>query len=284
MIDTHHHMWGAELSEYPFLERPGFDELRRPFGVDELAADARESHVIGTVVVEARETPDETDWLLELASTTPLVVGVVGWEDLLRADLGDRLERLLSGPHGDLLVGVRIRLHQRPDAGWILGGDARRGLVELARAQLALDLLVRPAQLKLVAEVARRHPELRLVVDHLACPQVGAEIDREWADGLALLAPLENVYWKISGLFTLAAGLSASLDHVRRYVEHAVATLGTDRLMLGSDWPICRLARSYEATIGAYLALMDELAPGVRAAFAAETAARAYRIERGHAP
>jgi len=279
LIDAHHHVWGANLSEYPFLDRPGFDELRRPFGIDELADEARAYGVVGTVVVEARELPDETNSLLSIAKANPLVAGVIGWESILAPDLSSRLAELRAQPDGDKLVGVRVRLRFDPAPSWILGPAAARGLEAIAAAGLSLDLLVEPTQLGVVRELARRFDSLRIVVDHLAFPALElGRIDEGWCAGVAELAGLDNVAAKLSGLVTHASGFSADPAHLLPVVRHAFDVFGADRIILGSDWPICLLAAPYADVLDTYLQLVDNVMPEARSAIASDNAARIYRL------
>ncbi len=225
IVDAHQHFWDPALAEYPWLTD---GPLRRRFGPEDLEPLLREHGVAGTVVVQARHSLDETRDLLALARATPFVLGVVGWLDLT-ADVPAQLAEL-DRP----LVGVRHQVHDEPDAGWLLRGDVQRGLAALGEAELVYDLLVRPRELPAAVETARRHPDVRFVLDHAAKrpPDGGA-----WASGVAALAALPNVVCKLSGLLTEFDPPGTA--------ERALEWFGPERCMFGSDWPVSTLAAGY---------------------------------------
>jgi L-fuconolactonase len=212
--------------------------------------------VVGTVVVQARPSLDESRDLLALAAVTPFVLGVVGWVDLT-GDVAQQLGRLDGS-----LVGVRHQVHDEPDPSWLLRDDVGRGLVAVAEAGLVYDLLVRTRELPAAVAAAKRLPELRFVLDHVAkAPRDSAEREA-WTRGVAALAELPNVTCKVSGLFTEADPAGTT--------EHALRWFGTERCMFGSDWPVCLLAAEY----GDALALVGS-DPDVLAG----TAMRTYGLE-----
>jgi L-fuconolactonase len=229
IVDSHQHFWDPSAADYPWMT----DEvapLRRRFGPEDLEPLLREHGVAGTVVVQARHDLDETRELLAVAAATPFVLGVVGWIDLT----GD-VERQLGELDDGSLVGVRHLVHDEPDAAWLLRDDVQRGLAAVGAAGLVYDLLVRARELPAAIETARRHPELRFVLDHVAkAPHVDHET---WARGVAALAELPNVTCKLSGLFTEADPAGT--------VERALRWFGPGRCMFGSDWPVCLLASDY---------------------------------------
>jgi L-fuconolactonase len=206
--------------------------LRRRFDPDDLEPLLRDNSVDGTVVVQARQSLDETRELLALADETPFLLGVVGWVDLT----GDVTAQLaeLHGP----LVGVRHLVHDEPDPGWLLRDDVQRGIAALGAAGLVYDLLVRTRELPAAIETVARHPEISFVLDHVAKRPVR---DAEWAKHVAELAELPNVVCKVSGVFTE----SRPEDTVARALEW----FGAGRCMFGSDWPVSLLAASYAETL-----------------------------------
>ena len=232
MIDSHQHFWDPATAEYPWMTAE-LAVLRRRFGPDDLEPLLREHGVGGTVLVQARHSLDETRSLLALAAATPFVLGVVGWVDLT-ADVESQLRELDGG-----LVGVRHQVHDEPDPAWLLRDDVQRGLEAVAEAGLVYDLLVRTRELPAAVATARRHPHLRLVLDHAG---KAPHSDRDaWADGVRALAELPNVTCKLSGLFTEA--------DPRGTVDRALRWFGPDRCMFGSDWPVCLLASEYADAI-----------------------------------
>jgi L-fuconolactonase len=230
--------------------------LRRRFGPEDLEPLLRVHGVAGSVVVQARHDLDETRELLAVATETPFVLGVVGWVDLTGDVAGQLAE--LDGP----LVGVRHQVHDEPDSAWLLREDVQRGLAAVGEAGLVYDLLVRTRELPAAVETARRHPETRFVLDHVAkAPRAAAE-RVAWEAGVAKLADLPNVRCKLSGLLTEfdPAGTARS----------ALRWFGADRCLFGSDWPVCLLAGEYGDTI--------ELADGDEDVLA-RTAIRTYGLE-----
>lgn len=263
IVDAHQHFWDPSRADYPWMTGDAA-ALRRRYGPDDLAPLLAEHGVDGTVVVQARASLDETHELLELAAATPFVLGVVGWVDLTGEDVAEVLADL-----GDGLAGVRHQVHDEPDPAWLLREEVQRGLAAVAEAGLAYDLLVRTAELPAALEAARRLPELRFVLDHVAKPPLrDGDLDA-WARGVAALAVRPNVTCKLSGLFTEA---EPGTDLVP-VVERALDWFGPDRCMFGSDWPVCTLAAGYGDTI--------ELVRSAGEAVLAGTAVRTYRLQRG---
>lgn len=231
VVDSHQHFWDPERADYPWMT-DDVAALRRRFGPDDLEPLLHANGVVGSVVVQARQTLDETRELLALAEETPFLLGVVGWIDLT-SDVPAQLAEL-QGP----LVGTRHLVHDEPDAGWLLRDDVQRGIAALGAAELVYDLLVRTRELPAAIETVRRHPEMAFVLDHVAKrpPE-----DAEWAKRVAQLAELPNVACKVSGVFTE----SRPEDTVARAYE----LFGADRCMFGSDWPVSLLAVDYADTL-----------------------------------
>jgi len=245
IVDAHQHFWDPARAEYPWMT----DDLRRRYGPEDLEPLLREHGVDGTVVVQARHSLDETRELLDIARTTPLVFGVVGWLDLT----GD-VDAQLRGLDGTL-VGVRHQVHDEPDPEWLLRADVQRGLRAVGAAGLVYDLLVRTRELPAAVETVRRNPELTFVLDHVAKRPAD---DAAWADGVAALAELPNVVCKLSGLFTEF--------YPPGTVARALDWFGADRCMFGSDWPV-------NADYGAALAVVGDDADVL-----ARTAIRTYGL------
>ena len=261
IVDAHQHFWDPAVAEYPWLT----DEvapLRRRFGPEDLEPLLSAHGVRGSVVVQARGSLDETRMLLELAAETPFVLGVVGWIDLTRA-VGDV-------PAG--LAGVRHQVHDEPDPHWLLRDEVQRGLAAVGEAGLAFDLLVRARELPSAIETARRQPEVRFVLDHVAKPPLRSGDLAAWADGVAALAELPNVTCKLSGLFTEA---EPGTD-LAPTVEQALRWFGPERCMFGSDWPVCLLATDYGAALEAVREAVPERD---RETVLAGTAIRTYGLE-----
>jgi len=275
MIDAHHHLWDPSRRAYPWMAGAALDPIRRPYTVDDLRAVTEAAGVHATVLVQTVSSDEETAEFLATAVAEPLIAGVVGWVDLAAPDLADRLAFLRSqGP----LVGVRHQVESEPDEDWLLRPEIVAGLSTVASAGLTYDLLVRPAQLPAATEVALRLPELRLVLDHAAKPPIAAGEWEPWASGVAALAGRENVVCKVSGLVTEADWPGWEVGHLRRYVDHVLASFGPARLLFGSDWPVCELAASYELVLDTAVALTSGLSDAERLAFFEHNARRVYHL------
>jgi L-fuconolactonase len=254
IVDSHHHFWDPAGGEYPWMTE-AFAAIRRRFGPAELQATVDE-RVQATIVVEARESISETASLLAQAGESDLVTGVVGWVDLTDPGIGQTLGDLRRGK----LVGIRHHVHDEADPGWLRRDDVQRGIAEVGRAGLTYDFLIRPRELAAALETATNHPGMRFVIDHLAKPRVQAgREDVQWAAAMEPFSELGHVFCKVSGLVTEADWTQWTVADLAPYVRAALRWFGDDRIMLGSDWPVCLVAGSYQAVLDAYVAALGEL-------------------------
>ncbi len=272
IIDAHQHFWDPKAADYPWLTAE-LAPIRRAFGPGDLEPLLREHEIAGTVVVQANATLDETRQLLEIAAATPFVLGVVGWIDLTAPDV----DRMLADLDGKL-VGIRHQVHDEADPAWLLRDDVQRGIAAAGAAGLVFDLLVRVPQLPAAFETARRHPDVRFVVDHLGKPAVRARSTDDWSAALASLADLPNVVCKLSGLVTEADWDSWREAELEPYYRRALAWFGADRCMFGSDWPVCLLAADYGSVLALLLHAIDDLPEDERVRVLGDTAARTYGL------
>jgi L-fucono-1,5-lactonase len=277
VIDAHHHLWDPAEADYPWMTEAVSPIIRR-FGVEDLAPLLPIAGVDGTVVVQARHDLDESRALLATAAITPFIVGVVGWVDLTAHDVAGTIEALRAGPGGDRLVGVRHQVHDEPDAGWLARRDVRRGLAAVEAAGLAYDLLIRPREFPAARDIVDDLPDLRFVVDHLAKPPIRGGATEPWSAGLRSFGARPNVWCKLSGLVTEADWATWTVGDLAPFVEAALRAFGADRLLFGSDWPVCLLAASYQDVIGAAHELTAGLGPTERAALFGGTARSVYRL------
>jgi L-fuconolactonase len=275
ILDAHHHLWDPALRDYPWMtgraaplaERRSLEELRAVTGPAGVGA---------TVAVQAAMTEEETTWLLGLAAESGgLVAGVVGWVDLEAPDVADRIAALRASRGGDRLVGIRHQVHDEPDPEWLDRDGVRRGLRAVAEAGLAYDLLLFPEHLGAAARVAAALPQLALVVDHGAKPPIAAGGWEPWSSDLAALAAHERVHCKLSGLVTEARHDAWREDGIERYAARLLELFGPQRLMFGTDWPVCTLAASYAEVLELASSM---LGPGERDAVLGGTARRFYGL------
>ena len=256
IIDAHHHLWDPRSRRYPWLS--DVPSLDRAFESSDLSAAIAELPVKGTVVVQATSTDEETRWLLDAAQSSDLILGVVGWVDLLRPGVSERLMQLSSLP----LVGIRHQAQDEPDPEWLVREEVIQGLGAVRDAGLPFDLLVRrqqrPAALQLVASM----PDQPFVIDHLAKPEIAAGEWSSWYAWMVTMASHRAVFCKISGLVTEADWSSWRTQHLKRYINAALELFGPGRCMFGSDWPVSLLAAEY----GEVVDLVDAAIPGLTAA------------------
>lgn len=272
-IDAHVHVWGPrELEQYTWMT-PEMEAIRRPFGLRELEPLLARHALDHAVVVQTCSSLEETRTLLELAAAAPSLAGVVGWVELTRPDLAETLAELRARPDGRYLVGIRHQVHDEADPEWLLRDDVRRGLRAVQDAGLAYDVLVRTRELPAALDTARAFPELRLVIDHSAKPPIASGELQPWADRLASLARLEHVSCKLSGLVTEADWRRWRPEDLVPYVDRLVGWFGEDRLLFGSDWPVCTLAARYEDVV-----LAAERAVGRSGKVFGENAAKLYAL------
>lgn len=277
-VDAHHHLWDVTARAHRWLAEPAMEPLRRAFTPADLAAVAEPAGVTGTVLVQVLAEVAETREFLAVAAATPLVAGVVGWVDLTAGDVAETLDALRDGPGGRQLVGIRHLVQDEPDPDWLARPDVRRGLRAVAAAGLRYDLLTRPHQLPAAIDTVRALPELTFVLDHLSKPPIATDELEPWASRLRELATAPNVVAKLSGLVTEAEWACWTAKHLRPYVAAALEAFGPDRLMFGSDWPVCLLASSYQRWADTAEELLAELSEPEREAIFAGTARRTYRL------
>ena len=258
VVDAHHHFWDPETADYPWMTG-AYRQLRRAYGPSDLAPLLENNGVTDTIVVQARQELDETHSLLELAATTSWVAGVVGWVDLTSPDVAETIARVRDGDHGDRLVGIRHLVHDEPNPEWLLRDEVLGGLGVVAEAGLVYDLLVRARELPTATEVARRLPGLRLVLDHLAKPSISTQQIQPWASAIGEIAGLPNVTCKVSGMVTEADWTAWRPADLAPYIGTALELFGADRLMWGSDWPVCTLAASYSEVYDATTTILSDL-------------------------
>jgi L-fuconolactonase len=274
-VDAHHHLWDLAVRDQPWIAGPEMAPLRRSFTIEELEAAARPAGVEATVLVQTVTVPEETPELLALAAGHELIAGVVGWIDLTADDPAGALAALDGG---DRLVGIRHQVQGEPDPEWLCRPDVRRGLRAVADAGLAYDLLTIPEQLPAAIATVRAVPELRFVVDHLSKPPIASGELEPWATHMRALAEHDNVACKLSGMVTEADWATWSVADLRPYAETMLGAFGPDRVMFGSDWPVCLLAASYDAVTGAAEELTASLGAAERAAVFGGTARRIYGL------
>lgn len=277
IVDAHQHFWDPATGDYPWMT----DELaaiRRRFAPDDLRPIVERRGVTRTILVQTRSSLPETVEFLDTAASIDFVAGVVGWIDLTDEAIVDVLDRLRSGPTGRWLVGIRHQTHDEPDPDWLTRPDVMRGLRAVARAGLPYDLVIRTRELPASLEIATRIPELALVVDHIAKPDIRHGLFEPWAERMAALAAMPNVTCKVSGMVTEADWSTWTRAELRPYVDLVLGWFGPRRLLFGSDWPVCLLAATYDEVLDAAEELFGGLTAAERDEVFEGTATRVYGL------
>lgn len=270
-IDAHQHFWRLDRGDYGWLT-PDLAPIYRDFLPGDLAPHLSEAGIGGTILVQAAPSSAETDFLLGLARDDARILGVVGWVDFEAADAPDRIARLARMPK---LAGLRPMIQDIAQDDWMLRPDLRPAFEALIAEDLVLDALTLPRHLPFLRRLIARHPEMRVVIDHASKPDIRTGAFEGWASDMAALARETQASCKLSGLVTEAAP-DWSVGDLRPYVDHLLSVFGPDRLIWGSDWPVCTLAASYGEWDAATAALLSDLDDGARAAILGGTAARVY--------
>jgi len=279
IVDAHHHFWDPARADYPWMAGDSMAPIRRAFGPDDLRPMLLAAGIQRSVLVQTRSSLAETIEFLAVAEATDFVGGVVGWVDLVDPNVGRALRDLRKVPGGHLLVGIRHQVHDEADAAWLRRHDVRRGLLAVEGAGLVYDLLVRTPQLPAALDTARSLPQLQFVIDHIAKPLiVGGREDVAWAEAMAPFSELPNVSCKLSGLVTEADWTAWTVEDLEPYVRKVVGWFGEDRLMFGSDWPVCLLAASYGRVVEALSQALGDIPERARRKIMGATAVRVYRL------
>jgi L-fucono-1,5-lactonase len=277
-VDAHHHLWDLSVRDQDWITGPELQPIRRDFTVHDLETEARGAGVDRTVLVQTVTVAEETPEFLALADAYELIAAVVGWVDLTRPDIADELARLRELPGGRYLKGIRHQVQGEPDPQWLLRPDVQRGLAAVAGAGLVYDLIVLPHQLPACVRAAAALPQLTFVLDHLGKPPIAAGEPAPWTTDLRALAALPNTVAKLSGLVTEADWASWTTGDLRPYTDAALAAFGPERLMFGSDWPVCTLAAPYGRVLATARELTAQLSAAEHTAVLEGTASRVYGI------
>ncbi len=283
-VDAHQHFWDLAAHAQPWLELPGHEPLLRNFSEADLRPLAEAAAVTATVVVQTVTDPAETPELLAIAAASDLVAGVVGWTDLEAPQIGDALAELRERPGGDLLRGIRHPVLVESDPDWLRRPAVLAGLASVAAAGLCYDIVVAADLLPAATDAAAACPGLLFVLDHVGNPQIGPRPDEVWMSDVRAMAALPNTVCKLSGILgepppqgRNSAG-GRSVGHLVPYYEAVLAAFGPDRMMFGSDWPVCTLSASYQQVVDAAVDLTSGLTPIERTAIFSGTARRVYGL------
>ncbi len=274
-VDAHQHFWEYNSTDYVWMS-DRMDSLRRNFLPEDLRPLIEELRFDGSVAVQARQNRAETEFLLGLARRYRAVMAVVGWVDLCDPSVAEDLATFAeSSPK---FVGVRHVVHDEPDDDFMLQADFRHGIAQLAQFSLTYDLLIFPRHIKRAVRLVDDFPDQPFVVDHIAKPPIRERGISPWREHLRELARRPNVYCKLSGMVTEADWNSWEPADFRPYLDVVIDAFGTDRVMIGSDWPVCTVAGSYESVIGIVVDYLERELPGAVDSILGENCCRFYGI------
>jgi L-fuconolactonase len=277
LIDAHHHVWDLSVRDQPWITGTEMAPIRRSFSVADLRPSAQAAGVDATVLVQTVTVAEETPEMLALAAADSLVAGVVGWADLTSPAVADELARLTAERGGEYLVGIRHQVQSEPDPDWLRRPDVLRGLTAVAAAGLCYDLVLRPHQLASAAYAADAVPGLTMVLDHAGKPPITSGQLDAWAAAIRAFAARPNTVCKLSGLVTEAPAGTPQAAYVP-VADVVLDAFGPQRIMFGSDWPVCLLAADYATVVNLAESLAKELSAAERTAVFASTATRVYAL------
>jgi len=274
-IDAHQHFWQLGRFDYAWLDAPTLEPIRRDFLPADLKPLLDHCGIDRSIFVQTQHNVEENRWVLGLAEEHDFIAGVVGWVDLASDDCERQLLEFKENPK---FVGVRHVTHDEPDDDFIIRDDVVRGLRTLERHGVPFDLLFHVRHLRHTATLAKQLPELPMVIDHLAKPRIKEGRTDDWIEQFRAAAAFPNVYCKLSGMITEADWQRWKPADLRPYVEEALECFGPDRLMYGSDWPVCLLAGAYDVVHAALGEALGSTSEDERRKIFGETAARFYRL------
>lgn len=273
-IDSHQHFWKYNHREYRWIDS-SMAGLKRDFLPADLLVELQLNDLHGSVAVQARQSYEETSWLLKLAEDNDFIKGVVGWVDLQDPSIDSVLDQILPHPY---LKGVRHVIHDEPDDNFILRPAFLNGIASLASYGLVYDILIFSRHLPQTIEFVKQFPVQRFVIDHIAKPRIRDNEIESWSSHMAALAGYDNVFCKLSGMITEADWQKWQPGDFEIYMQTVLDLFGPGRIMFGSDWPVCTVAGSYRQVTGLVESFITSLSPGEQAAVMGNTAVECYNL------
>ena len=260
ILDTHHHLWDLSLRSYDWItELPENESIKinRNFLINDLDVLADENNVTGTICVQAHQSDEEALWLLEIAKNSNLIKGVVCWVDLKNSNIGFSLDKYQTY---DKFCGIRHVWHDEKNEDWIMDPKVIKGLKTLSERQINFDFLVRPNHLKYIFEVYEKIPKLNGVIDHIAKPIIKENIFEPWAENISELSKIDSLNCKISGMVE-EMNESQEISILKNYTDHVIESFGHDKVMYGSNWPVCLTKKSYSEVLEIAKSMSNNLEP-----------------------
>ena len=276
IIDTHHHYWNYNTTEFGWID----DEMaviRRNFLPADLKETINKAGVDGVITVQARQYIEETDWLLRLASQNDFMFGVIGWVPLVKSDIIQILERYSAN---SLLKGVRHVVQGETDPDFLQRDDFNNGISLLKEYNLVYDILIFEHQLPNAIRFVDRHPNQKFVLDHIAKPRIKVNEMKPWAENLKEIGKRENVSCKISGMVTEADFKNWTESQLQPYFDVVLEAFRPERLLFGSDWPVCLVATEYTGWLGLVKKVLSQLSKNEQNMIFYRNAQQVYKIEK----
>jgi L-fuconolactonase len=274
IVDAHLHFWDLSRFEYFWLT-PKAGILYRDYLPESLRPEMDQASVQRGIFAQANHLLEETHWALELADRHPWIAGMVGWVALADPQVGATLDALMRFPR---FKGVRHLIHEEPDDRWLLRPAVQDGLKALAERGLTYDIVALPRHLPYLPEVIVRHPRLDFVIDHVAKPPIASHNLDTWQRHLTAVAAFPNVYCKVSGLITEVKPNARIAEKLKPVIQVGVELFGFDRLMFGSDWPVCLLASSCLEVVNTTREVLGDIGESEQARFWSTNAIQCYRL------
>ena len=274
-IDSHQHFWHYNTEDYGWIDHP-MKVIKRDFLPAELAGELETIGFDGSITVQARQKLSETEWLLQLADKYDIIKGVVGWVDLRSPILKDQLETFCKHPK---FVGVRHVIHDEPEDDFILREDFLRGISIVNQFNLTYDILIFPTHLEKTIKFVYAFPDQVFVLDHIAKPYIKKRILSPWKEYIKELATFPNMYIKVSGMVTENDWNEWRYEDYVPYLDVVFEAFGNDRIMIGSDWPVCRLGGSYQSVMNIVLQYIRDFDTSDQNKILGLNAIKAYKIK-----
>ncbi|MGG6310660.1 amidohydrolase family protein [Paenibacillus macerans] len=274
-IDAHQHFWKMDRKDYGWIT-PELPVLFRDYLPSDLEPHVQKHGIGKTILVQAAPTIEETEFILELSETANFVAGVVGWLDLEDPLFKEQYRRFCKHPK---FIGFRVMIQDMGDPNTVLSSAYLEALSYFAEQDVPVDLLVLANQLPQLVQLLERVPQLRGVVDHLAKPPIASGVMEPWRSHMAEIAQYPNIYCKLSGMVTEADRKGWEKEDFTAYVQETLDLFGPERVMFGSDWPVCLLAATYDEVVDiCRQALQDRLSPEEFEAVFGGNAAKFYKL------
>ena len=280
-VDSHHHLWDLDIAPRGWLAGDVLAPINRTFSMDDFYAERASAKIDKSILVQTLPDYDEMKEFFSVAANHDSVIGVVAWIDMSKSDCFENLEKYLDLPGANKLVGIRDGAQGRTDTQWLSSDQVVKNVSQLVQEGLTFDLLVDPPHLAASAKLVEQCPDTTFILDHIGKPNIGKGDDgelKEWAKLIENLAANQNVFCKVSGMVTEANWQDWKNDDFKRYFDVVLNSFGIDRIMYGSDWPVCKLAASYEQVANLAEYLVADFSESEKEKFWSLNALKAYGI------